>query len=352
MKTAMAVEKFNQTVFESDSGGYYVYSNSETHLFAGKLLLNPLGFAPPHFGDSSKICFVLEGTITVGLVTPNSGEEKVFLIQKGDLLPLSAGAITWWFNGGSTDAVVILFAETSKALVPGNVSYFLLAGVLGTLAGFQPDFVGKIFGLDQRESENVVSSQKGSLIFKLGTGIKFPEPSNHSGHILHDNIDHPYGKVMFEGSGTVSTLTEKNFPMLGEIGLSARYVKLEGNALLAPSYVVDGSLQICYIAKGSGRIKVVGSEGKLELDSKVKEGDLFTVPQFFATAAIADDVGLEVFFVVTSSKPVFEQLARNTSIWTILSPVVLQASLNITPDSEQFFKSKNSKNMTIVPPRT
>ncbi|XP_076931439.1 13S globulin seed storage protein-like [Bidens hawaiensis] len=286
------------------------------------------------------------------MVTPNSREEKVFLIQKGDVLPVSAGEVTWWFNGGNTDAVIILFAETSKALVPGNISYFLLAGVLGTLAGFQPDFVGKLFGLDQRESKNVVNSQKGTFLFKLDSGIKFPEPSNHSGHILLVNVDHPSGKVIFKGSGTVSTLTEKNFPMLGQIGLSARYVKLEGNALLAPSYVADGSIQICYIAKGSGRIKVVGSEGKLELDSNVEEGDFFIVPQFFATAAIADDAGLEVFSVITSSKPVFEQLAGNTSIWSTLSPVVLQASLNITPDSEQLFKSKNSENMAIVPPRT
>ncbi|KAM0011279.1 putative 11-S seed storage protein, plant [Helianthus debilis subsp. tardiflorus] len=140
--------------------------------------------------------------------------------------------------------------------------------------------------------------------------------------------------------------------MLGMIGLSARFVKLEGKAVLAPSYVADGSVQICYVGKGSGRIKVVDNEGKLALDTKVGEGDLFIVPQFFPSAQIADDSGMEVFSVVTSSKPVFGQLAGNTSVWTALSPVVLQASLNITPESEQLFKSKNSKSIRIVPPST
>ncbi|GKC00013.1 glutelin type-A [Tanacetum coccineum] len=51
---------------EGDSGGYYVWTSSktpllsETKLGAGKLLLHPLGFAIPHYANSSKIGFVLE----------------------------------------------------------------------------------------------------------------------------------------------------------------------------------------------------------------------------------------------------------------------------------------------------
>ncbi|MFS7920011.1 putative rmlC-like cupin domain superfamily, rmlC-like jelly roll protein [Helianthus anomalus] len=70
MEKKMVVEKADQTVFEGDSGGYYVWSNSkipllsELKLGAGKLLLHPLAFALPHYIDSNKICFVLEGTFT------------------------------------------------------------------------------------------------------------------------------------------------------------------------------------------------------------------------------------------------------------------------------------------------
>lgn len=72
--------------------------------------------------------------------------------------------------------------------------------------------------------------------------------------------------------------------------------------MLAPSYLANGSVQISCVVKGSGQIRVVGSEGKPALDTKVEEGDLFIVPQFFATAVIADDSGMEVFSVITSSK--------------------------------------------------
>ncbi|GKA95289.1 11S seed storage protein, plant [Tanacetum coccineum] len=308
METKMVVEKADQTAFEGDSGGYYVWTSSktpllsETNLGAGKLLLHPLGFAIPHYADSSKIGFVLEGTCKVGLVTPNIPEEKVVLIKKGDAIPISAGTISWWFNGGDTDVLIVFLGDTSKALVPGSFTYFFVGGVLGILAGFQADFIGKAFGLEQKESESLVSSQPGALLVKLQNGIEFPEPSKHIKEKLYATIDDPSCDVIVEGGGFVNTLTEKNFPMLGEIGLSAKFVKLYGNAMLAPSYVADGSLQINYVVKGSGQIRVVGSEGKPALDNKVEEGDLFIVPQYFATAEVADDGGMEVFSIITSSK--------------------------------------------------
>ncbi|KAI7751159.1 hypothetical protein M8C21_024234 [Ambrosia artemisiifolia] len=358
MENKLVVEKVDQTVFEGDGGGYYVWSNakipllSDFKLGAGKLLLHPLGFAFPHYADSNKICFVLEGTVTVGLVTPNSPEEKVLLTKKGDAIPISAGLVSWWFNGGDTDAVVLFLGDSSKALVPGQFTYFLTSGVLGLLAGFETDFVGKTFGLDQKESECIVNSQQGSLLVKLDHGIKFPEPSKHTKDKLYSTIDDPPGTVVVKGGGFINYMTEKKLPMLSEIGLSAKFVKLEGNAMLAPSYVADGSVDIGYVCKGSCWLKIVGIEGKPALDCKVEEGVLFIVPQFFASSGIADSCGIELFAVITSSNFVSGQLAGNTSIWNALSSVVLQVTLNITPESAQLFKSKNSKNILIVPPST
>ncbi|XP_076918959.1 13S globulin seed storage protein-like [Bidens hawaiensis] len=358
MDTKMVVVKADETTFEGDGGGYYVWSNSKTPLLSdlkldtGRLLLHPLGFAIPHYADSSKIGLVLHGTITVGLVPPNSSEEKILVIKKGDAIPVLDGVISCWFNGGATDADILFLGESGKALVPGRFTYFFLSGVLGFLGGFQSDFVGKTFGLDEKDSENLINSQQGSLLVKLDQGIKFPEPTNHTKGKLYATIDVPSGAVVVNCGGFVNYLTEKNLPVLNELRLSARFVKLEGNALLAPSYVANGSVQIYYVSKGSGRTKVVGSEGKPALDSNVEDGDLFVVPQFFATSVVADDCGMELFSVVTSSKPIFGQLAGSTLVWRALSPVVLQASLNVTSESEQLFKSKNAQNIIIFPPST
>ncbi|KAK9076734.1 hypothetical protein SSX86_005068 [Deinandra increscens subsp. villosa] len=342
----------------SSSSSSHSSPQSSSHVFNSKILLLltllPLSLAvfafvlqwrgeidDPTTRWTPKDRLEFPGTITLGVVTPNNPEEKVILIKKGDVVPLLAGTVSWWFNGSNTNAIIVFFAETSKALAPRQLTYFLVSGVLGTLTRSQSDFVP---GLNQNESKSIVNSQQDALLVKLDHGIKFPKPSNN---IIKDKLyatidGGPTSEVIVKGSGVViRSITESNFPMLSKIGLSARFVKLEGHAVLAPSYAADGSIQICFVAKGSGRVTVVGAQGKLSLDSKVKEGDLFVVPQFFATAEIADDCGMEVFSVTTSSKPIFGQLVGNTSIWNTLSPVVQHATLTINPKSEQVFKSKN-----------
>jgi hypothetical protein len=57
-----------QTLIEGDGGGYYTWLSSQvpllakTNVGAGQLILQPRGFALPHYADSSKIGYVVEGT--------------------------------------------------------------------------------------------------------------------------------------------------------------------------------------------------------------------------------------------------------------------------------------------------
>jgi hypothetical protein len=50
--------------FEGDGGGYYIWSFpalGEANVAAGKLVLKPSGFALPHYADSAKLGYVLQG---------------------------------------------------------------------------------------------------------------------------------------------------------------------------------------------------------------------------------------------------------------------------------------------------
>ena len=57
----------SETVFEGEGGAYYTWSSSKHPLLgkanvgAGRLVLQPHGFALPHLSDSSKVGFVLQG---------------------------------------------------------------------------------------------------------------------------------------------------------------------------------------------------------------------------------------------------------------------------------------------------
>lgn len=59
--------KSAQKLFEADGGAYYIWSSSdnpvlaEVKVGAGKLVLQPHGFALPHYADSSKLGYVLQG---------------------------------------------------------------------------------------------------------------------------------------------------------------------------------------------------------------------------------------------------------------------------------------------------
>ncbi|KAJ9538110.1 hypothetical protein OSB04_030843 [Centaurea solstitialis] len=373
METKLVAEKPDQTVYEGEGGAYYTWTPSKSPLLsqsklgAGKLLLHPLGFAFPHFFDSSKIAYVIQGSCTVGLVASNSSKETVVLIKKGDVLPLPRGSISWWFNGGDTDLTVIFLGDTAKAQVTGEMGYFFLAGALGFLRGFGSDVVAKLFDLSNKEAEQLISSQPGALIVKLGNGTEFPSPSEGVKGKVYAAIDTPAADVVVKGGGIINSVTETEFPVLVGMGLSARFVRLEGKAMLAPSYVADGTGRVIYVAKGSGRIRVVGNEGKPSFDGDVAEGELMVLPQFLAAAVIADEGGMELFSVINASnssmiismglgfifdRPTFEQLAGNMSIWKTLSPVVLRSTLNITPEFEQLFKSKNTDSLMIIPLRS
>nr|KAJ0211062.1 hypothetical protein LSAT_V11C400199370 [Lactuca sativa] len=92
---------------------------------------------------------------TVRLVAPNSSEEIVIVIKKGDVGPLPSGVVSWCFNGSETDATIMFIGETTIAHVPG------------ILHRFQSDVVAKVFSLSNKEAGDIVTSQRAAVIDKL-----------------------------------------------------------------------------------------------------------------------------------------------------------------------------------------
>ncbi|XP_021800662.1 12S seed storage globulin 2-like [Prunus avium] len=331
-------------LFEGDGGAYYIWSSSdapalgEAKVGAGKLVLQPHGFALPHYADSSKLGYVLQGDDgLVGMVFPNTSEEVVIKLKKGDVIPIPLGSVSWWFNNGgsnSEELVVVFLGETTRAYIPGQFTYFFVAGTQSLLGGFSTEFVSKAYNITKDEADKITKSQTGVLIIKLGEDekTKIPKPSENSTRKLVRNI-----------TCKTTTLTEKEFPFLKQAGLSASLTKLEANAISSPIYTTDATVQVVYVAGGRGQIQIVGLNGQLVLDTEVKSGDLLVVPSFFMVAKLAGGNGLECFSVITSSQPVLEDLAGKTSALGALSPEILQIALNITPELQDLLSSRIRK---------
>ncbi|KAL2537025.1 RmlC-like cupins superfamily protein [Forsythia ovata] len=330
------VPQMAQVFMKEEGGEYYTWPSSEfsvlseAKLGAGKLVLRPRGFAQPHYADSSKIGYVVQGSCTVGLISGNDSEETVLKINKGDAIAVPLGVISWWFNGGDSDLIIVFLGETSQAYTPGKFSYFFLTGAMGVLTGFSPEFVSKVYGITEKESKTLQISQTSKLIFKLDDGIKLPEPSIRISQTFAFNLNH-------NDCSSFNFNAAENSPF----ELSANLVKLDAGSVFGPVFIKDSSFQMIYVIRGSGRIQIVGGNGKLALDSEMEAGQLFVVPKFFVAVQIADAQGMECFSVVTSSKPRFGKLTGNASVWETLPSSVVQASLNVTSQLVKHLKPKN-----------
>ncbi|KAJ7946629.1 Glutelin type-A 2 [Quillaja saponaria] len=346
-----------QIASEVEGGKYESWSSSKfpllgkTNVGAGRLTLQPRGFALPHYADSSKVGYVLQGTEgVVGMVLPNSSHQKVLKLKKGDIIPVPIGAVSWWFNNGDSELILVFLGETSTALIPGEFSYFFLTGAMGILGGFSTELTSGAYNLTKDEVQKLTKSQTGVLIIKLEEGKHMPNPKKDMSSKLVYSIDAAEPDIAIKNGGSVTKVTESEFAFIGETGLSAVRIKLEANAIKSANFPANYAVQLIYITKGNGKVEIVGINGKLVLDTTVKAGDLLVVPQFYVVAQIAGPDGMELLSVLTTTKPILEELAGDTSIWEALSPAVLEASLNVDEEFQQLFLSNTKKSSILIPP--
>ncbi|GAB2229579.1 hypothetical protein Drorol1_Dr00013825 [Drosera rotundifolia] len=347
--------KLSQKVYGGDGGSYHAWCPNELPMLkegnigAAKLALEKNGLALPHYSDSAKVAYVLQGNGVAGIVLPEK-EEKVLPIKKGDAIALPFGVVTWWYNKEDTELVVLFLGDTSKAHKSGSFTNFYLTGTNGIFTGFSTEFVSRAWDLDEATVKTLVTKQTGTGIVKLDGSIKMPEPKKERREGIALNCEEAPLDVDIKDGGCVVVLNTKNLPLVGEVGLGADLVRIYGKSMCSPGFSCDSALQVTYIVKGSGRVQVVGVDGKRKLEITVKAGNLFIVPRFFVVSKIADDTGMEWFSIITTPDPIFTHLAGRTSVWKALSPEVLQAAFNVTPEVENQFRSKRTSDAIFFAP--
>ncbi|KAF5727404.1 Glutelin type-B 5 [Tripterygium wilfordii] len=347
--------KLAKKVYEGDGGAYYAWCPNELPMLgegnigAAKLALEKNGFALPRYSDSSKVAHVLQGNGVAGIVLPES-EEKVIAIKKGDAIAIPFGVVTWWYNKEDSELVVLFLGETSKAHKAGKFTDFLLTGSKGIFTGFSAEFVSRAWDLEENIVKSLVGSQSCNEIVKLDPSHKMPEPiEQHREGMVLNCLEAPLD-VDVKNGGRVVVLNTKNLPLVGEVGLGADLVRLDGNAMCSPGFSCDSALQVTYVVRGSGRVEVVGVDGRKVLETTLKGGNLFIVPRFFVVSKIGDPDGMEWFSIITTPNPIFTHLAGATSVWKALSPEVLQAAFNVPPEVEGLFRSKRTSDAIFFPP--
>ncbi|XP_052201308.1 cocosin 1-like [Diospyros lotus] len=347
--------KLAKIVYGGNGGGYFAWSPDDLPMLrqgnigAAKLALEKYGFALPCYSDSAKVAYVLQGNGVAGIVLPEK-EEKVLAIKKGDAIALPFGVVTWWHNKEDTELVVLFLGDTSKAHRVGSFTDFFLAGSSGIFSGFSTEFVCRAWDLEEDVAKTLVGKQTGNGIVKLDPDFDLPDPKDeHRAGLALNCLEAPLDVDIKKG-GRVVVLNTKNLPLVGEVGLGADLVRLDGSAMCSPGFSCDSALQVTYIVRGSGRVQVVGIDGKRVLEATIKAGNLFIVPRFFVVSKIADPEGLEWFSIITTPDPIFTHLAGSIGTWKALSPQVVQASFGVGSEIEQMFRSKRANEAIFFPP--
>ncbi|KAK9734861.1 hypothetical protein RND81_04G168200 [Saponaria officinalis] len=347
--------KVAKKVYGGEGGTYYAWCPNELAMLkhgnigAAKLALTKHGFALPRYSDSSKVAYVLQGQGVAGIVLPEK-EEKVIAIKEGDTIALPFGVVTWWYNKEDTELTVLFLGDTSKGHKPGQFTDFFLTGTNGIFTGFSTEFVSRAWDVPEDVAKNLVTKQSGNGIVQLPGSHKMPEPKKeHRNGMALNCLEAPLD-VDIKNGGRVVVLNTKNLPLVGEVGLGADLVRIDGKSMCSPGFSCDSALQVTYILKGSGRVQVVGVDGKRVLETTLKAGDLFIVPRFFVVSKIADNDGMHWFSIISTPDPVFTHLAGRTSVWKALSSEVLEAAFNVPADVEKQFRSKRTSDAIFFPP--
>ncbi|KAL0282196.1 UNVERIFIED_CONTAM: Arachin Ahy-3 [Sesamum angustifolium] len=228
--------KLAKKLYGGDGGAYYAWCPNELPMLregnigAAKLALEKNGFALPRYSDSAKVAYVLQGSGVAGIVLPEK-EEKVLPIKKGDAIALPFGVVTWWYNKEDTELVVLFLGDTSKAHKSGTFTDFFLTGSNGIFTGFSMEFVSRAWDLEESVVKTLVGSQSRTGIVKFDPSCKMPEPKKEHYNGMALNCEEAPLDVDIKDGGKVVVLNTKNLPLVGEVGLGADLVRLNGKTM-------------------------------------------------------------------------------------------------------------------------
>ncbi|RWV78483.1 hypothetical protein GW17_00060545 [Ensete ventricosum] len=163
-------------------------------------------------------------------------------------------------------------------------------------------YVLEACGIREAEAEELFGSQPGTLIITLQQKLPGLRASRADREGIVVNAERVAADIKAKSGGCAASVTSDELAALGGFRFSVDLTRLESNAMRLPGFFVDAAVQLIYVAKGSGRVQIAGTDGNRALDAEVKEGHLFGLPKFFAMSVIAGGEGMEWFSIITSPR--------------------------------------------------
>ncbi|XP_031256361.1 vicilin-like seed storage protein At2g28490 [Pistacia vera] len=362
----------------------------------GFVSMEPKSLFIPQYIDSNLILFVRRGEARVGCIYKDDLVEKT--LKVGDVFRIPAGSAFYLVNTGEGQKLhIICSIDPSESLgLRAFQSFFIGGGSYPTsiLAGFGHETLSNAFNVSSDEVEDILNRQQDGPIVYISDShapsmwskflqLKEQERLQHLKRMVEfqqepqeqEQKTWSWRKLLnsvfgaedrkdtratrrspdayniykrrpdFKNNyGWSVALDGSDYKPLKHSGIGVYLVNLTAGSMMAP-HVNPTATEYGVVLRGSGRIQIVYPNGSSALDAKVKEGDVFWVPRYFAFCQIASRTGPFEFFGFTTSarknRPQF--LVGASSLLRTLPNPELAASFGVSEDRIRNFTDAQSE---------
>ncbi|XP_042518522.1 11S globulin seed storage protein 2-like [Macadamia integrifolia] len=337
-----------------------------------------------------------------------SGEDqhqKIHRVRGGDLVVLPAGVAHWCLNDGKEDLVAVSVNDlnTQANQLDQKLRSYYLAGsqnqesqrgqsyesqrgsqkgpqqgsgesdtYQNILSPFDENLMADALNVDVETVRNMRKEDGRGYIVKVREDMSVIRPDEDYEEAderererergtngleetictarIHHYLDNPReADVYSRDAGRLNIVNMLKLPILSYLDLSAEKGDLLPNAIHAPHWLMNAH-SIFYITRGEAQVQVVGNNGQRLLDDRVNEGDIFTVPQYFAATFRAGSEGVEWVAFRTSALPISNPVAGSTSVFRGMPAQVIAESYGIGLQEAQNIKYGRQQHTLLLPP--
>ncbi|KAK8655212.1 hypothetical protein V6N13_107802 [Hibiscus sabdariffa] len=363
-------------------------------LHIGFITMEPQSLLIPQYLDSSLILFVRTGEARVGCIYKDEMVERRLKI--GDVYHIPAGSTFYILNPGEGQRLhIICSIDPSESMNLDTFQSFFVGGgtnPASVLAGFSPETLSSAFNVSVSRLKGFLSRQQDGPIVHVTPShapsiwtrlsqlqeedrlkhVKrmvqgeveqekewswwnlFGMFSGNGGKIFKDKAPDSYNIYKrspdFRNAYGWSVAVDGSvYKPLKDSGTGIYLVNLTAGSMMAP-HVNPRATEYGIVLRGTGRIQIVFPNGSLAMDTKVREGDVFCVPRYFAFCQLASRSSPFEFFGFTTSslenRPQF--LAGANSLLHALSTPELAAAFGVT--EERLRRFINAQNEAVILP--
>lgn len=340
--------------------------------------------------------------------------QKIHRIREGDVIAIPAGVATWGYNDGNQDLVYVTFVDLNNDdnQLDQNLRGFLLGGgqsdqqrqsrptwgrrtyqigegreaggqslmSANVFQGFDEELIAEAFDVPTETVRRMQNDNRGIIVrcqeemsfvteeeqqmqemdrWRQSKGGRYSINDEENGieetycsmKIKH-NLEKPLQADFFSrDAGKINVVNRDKLPILGYLDMSAERGTILPNAMYTPHWSMTDH-RVVYVVAGELQVQISDDKGNQIMNNRVQEGEMFVIPQFYATMGMAGNQGCEYLTFKTSGKPMKHQMAGYTSVMRAMPIDVISNSFQMSPrEAEQLKMNRDPESMLLSPTR-